>query len=179
MRETAVWAGWAAKGLRGLIVGFFVFVTWGMPSTDDLWEARQGQSITFLDHPAATSSARRRARRPPVELASLPPFVAQAFIAIEDKRFLQWGVDTGVMRASAKTCARARGANSSPSPSNWPEPLSTNDAPSGARRRKWRWRFGSAALQQDEILALYLNRVYFGAGAYGVEAALRYFDHRA
>src|SRR5262249_52242712 len=43
LRETAVWTGYAAAGFFALIIGFFFFVTWGMPSTDDLWEARQGQ----------------------------------------------------------------------------------------------------------------------------------------
>ncbi|HRE44166.1 MAG TPA: hypothetical protein PKY87_09370, partial [Terricaulis sp.] len=49
VRETAVWAGAAAGVVLASMVAFFFFVTWGMPSTDDLWEARQGQSITFLD----------------------------------------------------------------------------------------------------------------------------------
>src|SRR5262249_44090016 len=49
MRDFAVWAGWTAAGFTALIIGLFVFITWDMPSTDDLWEAKNGQSITFLD----------------------------------------------------------------------------------------------------------------------------------
>src|SRR5690606_16602929 len=49
IREAAVWGGWAAGGVVAVIIGFFVYVTWDMPSTDDLWEARNGQSITYLD----------------------------------------------------------------------------------------------------------------------------------
>ncbi|MEQ1809672.1 MAG: hypothetical protein ABL889_07095, partial [Terricaulis sp.] len=37
VREAAVWSGWAAAGVVGLIVAFFVMITWDLPSTDDLW----------------------------------------------------------------------------------------------------------------------------------------------
>ncbi|MEZ5995892.1 MAG: hypothetical protein R3C25_09055 [Hyphomonadaceae bacterium] len=66
IREAAVWTGWAAAAGVAVIVGFFFYVTWGMPSTDDLWEARNGQSITFLDrngHVILREGAKRAARR--------------------------------------------------------------------------------------------------------------------
>ena len=94
VREAAVWSGWAAGAVALLLVGFFFFVTWGMPSTDDLWEARNGQSITFLDRNGHVILREGAQNAPPVELASLPAYVAQAFIAVEDRRFYQhFGVD--------------------------------------------------------------------------------------
>ena len=53
IREAAVWSGWAAGGFVALILGFFFFVTWGMPSTDDLWEARQADNRS----PSSTATA--------------------------------------------------------------------------------------------------------------------------
>ena len=94
LREAAVWSGWAAAAGVAAVVGFFFFVTWGMPSTDDLWEARQGQSITFLDRNGHVILREGAQNAPPVDLTALPPYVAQAFIAIEDRRFYNHlGVD--------------------------------------------------------------------------------------
>jgi len=185
LRETAVWGGWAAGGVVALILGFFFFVTWGMPSTDDLWEARQGQSITFLDRNGNVILREGAQNAPPVDLASLPPYVEQAFIAIEDRRFYDhFGVDVGgMMRAGAENMRAGRVVQGG---STITQQLAknlflTND-------RTWRRKFQEIALaiwletrfSKEEILALYLSRVYFGAGAYGVEAAAeRYFDRPA
>ena len=81
----------------------------------------------------------------------------------------------GVARASAWTWARAgwscRAAR--PSPSSWPGPF-PDQRPDlqaqGRRRRLLAYRL-EAEIGKKEILELYLNRIFFGAGAYGVEAA--------
>jgi penicillin-binding protein 1A len=185
VRETAVWAGWAAGALVASLVAFFFFVTWGMPSTDDLWEARQGQSITFLDRNGNVILREGAQNAPPVELGSLPPYVAQAFIAIEDKRFYDhWGVDiSGVMRAGAENLRAGRVVQGG---STITQQLAKNLFLTN--ERSWRRKAQEVAMalwlerrfDKDEILALYLSRVYFGAGAYGVEAAAeRYFDRPA
>ncbi|MDX2273825.1 MAG: PBP1A family penicillin-binding protein [Hyphomonadaceae bacterium] len=185
VREAAVWGGWAAAAGVAFVVGFFFFVTWGMPSTDDLWEARQGQSITFLDRNGHVILREGAQNAPPVDLASLPPYVPQAFIAIEDRRFYQhFGIDVGgLMRAAAENVRSGRVVQGG---STITQQLAknlflTND-------RTWRRKAQEVALAiwlegkftKDEILALYLSRVYFGAGAYGIEAAAeRYFDRPA
>ena len=185
MREAAVWSGWAAGGFVALIVGFFFFVTWGMPSTDDLWEARQGQSITFLDRNGNVILREGAQNAPPVDLASLPPYVAQAFIAIEDRRFYDhFGVDVGgMMRAGAENLRAGRVVQGG---STITQQLAKNLFLTN--ERSWRRKAQEIAMAiwletrftKDEILALYLSRVYFGAGAYGVEAAAeRYFDRPA
>jgi penicillin-binding protein 1A len=185
VRETAVWAGWAAGGVVATVIGFFVFVTWDMPSTDDLWEARQGQSITFLDRNGNVILREGAQNAPPVALESLPPYVAQAFIAIEDKRFYDhWGVDiSGVMRAGAENLRAGRVVQGG---STITQQLAKNLFLTN--ERSWRRKAQEVAMalwlerrfSKDEILALYLSRVYFGAGAYGVEAAAeRYFDRPA
>lgn len=185
VREAAVWSGWAAGGFALLLVGFFVFLTWDMPSTDDLWEARQGQSITFLDRNGHVILREGAQNAPPVDLASLPPYVAQAFIAIEDRRFYQhFGVDFGgVMRAGAENLRAGRVVQGG---STITQQLAKNLFLTN--ERSWRRKVQEVAMalwlegrfSKDEILALYLSRVYFGAGAYGIEAAAeRYFDRPA
>lgn len=185
VREAAVWSGWAAGGFVALIIGFFFFVTWGMPSTDDLWEARQGQSITFLDRNGHVILREGAQNAPPVDLATLPPYVAQAFIAIEDRRFYDhFGVDFGgMMRAGAENLRAGRVVQGG---STITQQLAKNLFLTN--ERSWRRKAQEIAMaiwlegrfSKDEILALYLSRVYFGAGAYGVEAAAeRYFDRPA
>lgn len=185
VREAAVWSGWAAAAAVGAIVAFFFFITWDLPSTDDVWEARGSQSITFLDRNGHVILREGAQNAPPVDLASLPPYVAQAFIAIEDRRFYDhFGVDVGgMMRAGAENLRAGRVVQGG---STITQQLAknlflTND-------RTWRRKFQEIAMAiwlegrftKDEILALYLSRVYFGAGAYGVEAAAeRYFDRPA
>jgi penicillin-binding protein 1A len=185
VREAAVWSGWAAGGVVALILGFFFFVTWGMPSTDDLWEARQGQSITFLDRNGNVILREGAQNAPPVDLATLPSYVGQAFIAIEDRRFYDhFGVDFGgMMRAGAENLRAGRVVQGG---STITQQLAKNLFLTN--ERSWRRKAQEVAMAiwletrftKEEILALYLSRVYFGAGAYGIEAAAeRYFDRPA
>ncbi|MBY0564642.1 MAG: PBP1A family penicillin-binding protein [Hyphomonadaceae bacterium] len=185
VREAAVWSGWLAALAATAAIGFFFFVTWGMPSTDDLWEARQGQSITFLDRNGHVILREGAQNAPPVELASLPPYVPQAFIAIEDRRFYQHlGVDfEGMMRAGAENIRAGRVVQGG---STITQQLAKNLFLTN--ERSWRRKAQEIMLAfwlesrftKEEILALYLSRVYFGAGAYGIEAAAeRYFDRPA
>lgn len=182
MREAAVWSGWLAAVVSASAIGFFFFVTWGMPSTDDLWEARQGQSITFLDRNGNVILREGAQNAPPVDLASLPAYVPQAFIAIEDRRFYQHlGVDfEGMMRAGAENLRAGRVVQGG---STITQQLAKNLFLTN--ERSWRRKAQEIMLAfwlesrftKEEILALYLSRVYFGAGAYGIEAAAeRYFD---
>ena len=185
VREAAVWSGWVAGGFVTLVIGFFFWVTWGLPSTDDLWEARNGQSITFLDRNGNVILREGAQNAPPVDLATLPPYVAQAFIAIEDRRYYDhFGVDFGgMMRAGAENLRAGRVVQGG---STITQQLAKNLFLTN--ERSWRRKAQEVAMAiwletrftKDEILALYLSRVYFGAGAYGIEAAAeRYFDRPA
>ncbi|MEQ1492142.1 MAG: transglycosylase domain-containing protein, partial [Terricaulis sp.] len=185
VREAAVWSGWAAAGVVGLIVAFFIAITWDLPSTDDLWEARGSQSVTFLDRNGHVILREGAQNAPPVDLASLPPYVGQAFVAIEDRRFYEhFGIDVGgMMRAGAENLRAGRVVQGG---STLTQQLAKNLFLTN--ERSWRRKFQEIAMAiwlegrftKDEILALYLSRVYFGAGAYGIEAAAeRYFDRPA
>lgn len=114
-------------------------------------------------------------------LKDLPPHVPNAFIAIEDRRFYSHhGVDPiGIARAVVANVLR-RGV--SQGGSTLTQQLAKNLFLTQERTLSRKVQELALALwlerkySKAEILDLYLNRVYFGAGAYGIEAAAeRYF----
>jgi penicillin-binding protein 1A len=120
-----------------------------------------------------------------VPLKELPAYVPQAFIAIEDRRFYQHhGVDPlGIARAAMANVLH-RGV--SQGGSTITQQLAKNLFLTQERTLSRKIQEAALALwlehkySKAQILDLYLNRVYFGAGAYGVEsAAQRYFGKSA
>jgi penicillin-binding protein 1A len=118
-------------------------------------------------------------------LKELPKYVPQAFIAIEDRRFYDHhGVDPmGVGRAMVANVLR-RGV--SQGGSTLTQQLAKNLFLTQERTYTRKIQELVLALwlerkfSKNEILELYLNRIYFGAGAYGIEAAAqRYFGKPA
>jgi penicillin-binding protein 1A len=115
----------------------------------------------------------------------LPPYLPKAFVAIEDKRFYDHhGVDpVGVSRALMRDVI---GGGSVEGGSTLTQQLAQNLFLT--RERTLSRKIQEAILafwlerrySKDQILELYLNRVYFGSGAYGVEAAAqKYFGKSA
>ncbi|MBG7616318.1 PBP1A family penicillin-binding protein [Brevundimonas sp. BAL450] len=178
---TAVLAVW---GLIFLTVFFLVFAR-GLPDTSALYDVERQPSITYLDRSGALIAVRGSQHAPPVELDTLPDYVPAAFIAIEDRRFYHHpGFDPiGMMRAALANMRAGRVVQGG---STLTQQLAKNLflTPDQNVRRKVQELMLAVWLEmkfsKDEILALYLNRVYFGAGAYGIEAASqRYFDKSA
>jgi penicillin-binding protein 1A len=121
----------------------------------------------------------------PVTLADLPPYVPQAVIATEDRRFYShFGVDPwGLARAIWVNFEAGHVVQGG---STITQQLAKNLflEPERTLSRKVQEALLAVYLEmsftKDEILALYLNRVYFGAGAYGIDAASRrYFNKPA
>ncbi len=118
-------------------------------------------------------------------VSMLPRRVTDAVVATEDRRFYShWGVDpAGMIRA---VFANLRAGRFAQGGSTLTQQLAKNMflTPERTLGRKLEefvlalWL--EVRLSKDEILELYLNRVYFGSGAYGIEAAAqRYFDKSA
>ena len=177
----AVLAVW---GLIFLVVFFAVFAR-GLPDTSSLYNVDRQPSITYLDRNGALIATRGTQMAPPADLDSLPDYVPAAFIAIEDRRFYHHpGFDPiGMMRAAATNMRAGRVVQGG---STLTQQLAKNLflTPDQNLRRKVQELMLAVWLEmkfsKKEILALYLNRVYFGAGAYGIEAASqRYFDKSA
>ncbi len=119
-----------------------------------------------------------------VALDHLPRHLVDAIIATEDRRFFtHWGLDPwGLARAAA---ANLRAGRTSQGGSTLTQQLAKNLFLSTERTLSRKaeemvlalWL--EVRLSKREILELYLNRVYFGGGAYGVEAASRRFFNKS
>ena len=125
-----------------------------------------------------TVLAERGLRRGHVRLDSLPPYVAQAVLSTEDRRFYaHFGIDPlGLVRASFRNASAGSVVEGG---STITQQLAKNLflSPKRTITRKLEEVIYAIWLEQrfskDEILELYLNRVYFGGGTYGIEAASR------
>jgi penicillin-binding protein 1A len=115
----------------------------------------------------------------------IPPIMREAMIAVEDRRFRSHpGVDpVGVVRA---LFVRAEQGIWRQGGSTITQQLARNIFLDSSRTFGRKAREGILALalewrfSKDQILELYLNRVYFGGGAYGIDAAARrFFGHSA
>ncbi len=117
---------------------------------------------------------------PPVDLDRLPAYVPAAFVAIEDRRFYDHpGFDAiGIARALMADAAHGRAAQGA---STITQQLARNLFLSSDQtlERKAQELVYAVQLERTfskrQILSLYLSRVYFGSGAYGIEAASRRF----
>jgi penicillin-binding protein 1A len=120
-----------------------------------------------------------------VRIADLPAYVPQAIIAIEDRRFRShFGVDpVGLIRAMVENLRAGRVVQGG---STLTQQLAKNlflqpDRTMGRKAQEavlaiWL----ETQFSKDEILQLYMNRVYFGGGAVGIEkAAQKYFGKSA
>jgi len=156
-----------------------------LPTLPQLPPITRTPQITYEDRSGQVLGVRGGSAAPPVDLNRLPAYVPAAFIAIEDKRFYEHGaVDPmGIARALVTDLAQGRTAQGA---STITQQLVrnlflTNDQ---TVERKTQEILLSMQMEQryskKQILALYLSRVNFGSGAYGIEAAARrYFDKPA
>ena len=114
--------------------------------------------------------------REPVKIAQVPKDLQNAFVAVEDNRFYDhMGVDPrGIARA---IYANLRGRTVTEGGSTITQQLAKNAYLTQDRTLKRKIQEVFLALQlerqytKQEILELYLNQIYFGQGAYGVQAA--------
>ncbi len=156
-----------------------------LPPIDKLAVPKRPPNIAILSEDGRLLANRGDTGGAEVRLADLPPYLPRAFIAIEDRRFYShWGIDPiGIARAIFRN---ASGRGNMQGGSTLTQQLAKNLFLTQERTLSRKVQEAILALwleqkySKDEILELYLNRVYFGSGAYGVEAATRrYFGHGA
>lgn len=171
----------------GVIGGGALMVYYGsqLPPIDQLSVPKRPPNIAILGVDGAALANRGDTGGAAIRIADLPPYVPKAFVAIEDRRFYShWGVDPqGIGRALLRNVAGRGGMQGG---STLTQQLAKNLFLTQERTisRKIQEAILAVWLEhkysKDQILELYLNRVYFGSGAYGVEAATqRYFGHGA
>jgi penicillin-binding protein 1A len=177
-------------GVWGLIflVAFFAVFAVDLPDTSTLYDVKRQPSVSYLDRSGALVAVRGSQYAPPVDLDRLPKYVPEAFIAIED-RWYYWhfGFNPwGIVRSQVYNWTHRGQGGPLRGGSTITQQLARNLflTPNQTYRRKAQelilavWL--EARFSKKQILELYLNRVYFGAGAYGIEAASqRYFGKPA
>ncbi|MFZ0398072.1 MAG: PBP1A family penicillin-binding protein [Methyloceanibacter sp.] len=167
-----------------IIVGSFLYFVARLPDPILLTLDDRPPNLTILASDG-TVLAERGLRRGYVRLDRLPPYLPQAVIATEDRRFYNHlGVDpVGLARAGMRNLIAGSVVQGG---STITQQLAKNLflSPDRTMARKLEEAMYAIWLERrftkDEILELYLNRVYFGGGTYGVEAAARrYFGRSA
>ena len=144
------------------------------------WLRRLDLAVTFVDREGRELGHRGIRHEDMLRLDELPPHLISAVLATEDRRFFQhWGIDPiGLVRAlsvNAKADAVVQGG------STITQQLAKNVFLSNERtfERKVNEAFLAVWLEyrlsKPEILKLYLDRAYMGAGNFGVQAAARFY----
>jgi penicillin-binding protein 1A len=156
-----------------------------IPERNALMVANQVPGMTFEDTTGAIIAQRGAKHGHSVVLSELPAYVPRAFMAAEDRRFYQHGpVDfRGIARAAL---ANWRAHRTVQGGSTLTQQLAKTLflTPSQTLTRKMQEAVIAERLEQvmtkDEVLELYLNRIFFGDNAYGIEAAAQtYFGKPA
>tara|TARA_R110000868_G_scaffold53928_1_gene169120 strand:+ start:4511 stop:6484 length:1974 start_codon:yes stop_codon:yes gene_type:complete len=165
--------------------GWLTSIARDLPDTSGLVEVERAPSLAFYDHEGRLIARRGSAHGRLAEIEDLPDYVTDAVLAVEDRRFYShFGIDLiGTARA---VLANVRAGHVVQGGSTLTQQLAKNLflSPERTLRRKVQevmlafWL--ESQFTKDEILELYLNRVYFGGGAWGIEAAAtRYFGKTA
>jgi penicillin-binding protein 1A len=171
-------------GLFGAIGvgGIVIYYGAQLPAADTWAVPERPANIRVLAANGQLISNRGQMGGESVSIHELPHYVPQALIAIEDRRFYShFGVDPiGLMAVGLESVQAGRVTRGA---STLTQQLAKNLflTPDQTLGRKVQEALLSLWLEQnytkDDILELYLNRMYFGAGAYGIEAAAqRYFS---
>ncbi|GMV61083.1 MAG: hypothetical protein AMXMBFR74_02520 [Parvibaculum sp.] len=172
----------ASFAFTAFIAGFVALVFFTLPDLQRTLDTAQtgALSITVLNANGDELGIRGQRTAPTVPLGEMPPYLVKAVLATEDRRFYEHnGFDPrGIARAM------------------WTNLISFDLVEGGSTitqqvaknlyldNSRTIWRKAQEALitmwlennlTKDEILTLYLNRIYMGAGNYGMDAAARYY----
>ncbi|MDB5679043.1 transglycosylase domain-containing protein [Sphingomonas bacterium] len=163
-----------------------VYVTRGqLPSFDELKSSPNGQMIRVLAADGTPIVNLGPSYGEWLTYDQIPQVMKDAMVAVEDRRFRShWGVDPiGVARSFE---VRLKEGHWTQGGSTITQQLARNIFLSSTKQFGRKFREGILALAmerkftKDQVLELYLNKVYFGGGAYGIDAASRkFFGHGA
>ncbi len=173
----------ACEGSNLMLAGAFLALFLAVPAfqvTSKDWLKKEDLAVTFLDRYGQEVGRRGIKHDDSVPLEQMPKYLIDAVIATEDRRFFEHvGIDfIGVFRALTVD-ARANGIVQGGS--SITQQLAKNIFLSNQRTltRKIKeaylalWLEGH--LSKREILQLYLDRTYMGAGTFGVQAAAQFY----
>ena len=179
-------AGTACAYLSGMaILSGFAISAKNLPDPKKLWERNRPVSVQIVDRNGRDVLVRGASVDRPVDLDALPFHIPVTFLATEDERFRNHiGIDPrALLRATWQNIRARRYVQGG---STLTQQLSKNIflSPDKKLSRKAQEMMLSIWMERDftkdELLEMYLSRIYFGSGAWGLEnASLRYFDKPA
>jgi penicillin-binding protein 1A len=176
LRWALIFCVWGALALGVALLWF----AWDLPRPETAIDAVRRPSLTLEDRAGRVFASYGDVVGEPMHLSDLPRALPDAAVAVEDRRFwTHWGLDTtGIARAAL---VDLRAGHVVQGGSTITQQVAKNLFLSNTRtfRRKvqevlltlWLERHFTKA----EILEIWLNRVYLGSGAWGVDAAARLY----
>jgi penicillin-binding protein 1A len=185
-----LWRGlrWRLTGPLGLVLLVIGVVWYASLDLADLKRPRPNDAtpqITLLDHEGKAFASLGDRYGEYLRLDQMSPWLPKAVIAIEDRRFYQHpGIDPlGIARAFMRNLEEGRVVQGGSTISQQLAKLAflTPERSLGRKVKEALYTLWiEARFDKDEILEAYLNRLYLGSGAYGVDGAARqYFDKPA
>ena len=155
-----------------------------LPDKESLWTLNREPAVEFIDAKGDTIAVRGPRYGRAVRLNEVPKHVIDAFVGAEDKRFREHtGVDVWAMVRA--TLANVRAGRTVEGASTITQQLVKNlflTPDQTLKRKAQEARLAGdleRMLSKDEILELYINRIYLGAGAYGLDAAAHTYFGKA
>jgi penicillin-binding protein 1A len=178
------WLAWAAAALFALVAAMWIYFAAGLPSANTLLAYQPPLPTNVRGYDGDPIQTFARERRVDLSYDEFPPLVVHAFISAEDKQFFHHhGIDyTGFIKAVfnyTTHLGRGRVAGGSTITQQVAKYLlrdSSYNVGRKAREAILAFRLEDT-LSKQQILELYLNSIFLGRNAYGVQAAARaYFD---
>lgn len=181
------WKRWlvgaSSEGFTLGTFGFIAILALALPAfreTSDDWLKRTELAVTFLDRYGNVVGERGVRQNDTVPLEDFPDYMLKAVLATEDRRFYEhFGIDVAGTLRAVVTNARAGGVRQGGS--SLSQQLAKNLFLTNERtiERKIKEAFLAlwleSRLTKSQILKLYLDRAYLGGGAYGADAAAKYY----
>ncbi|HEU4929262.1 MAG TPA: PBP1A family penicillin-binding protein [Candidatus Krumholzibacteria bacterium] len=187
-RPRAPWRRWTPRQLLlggtailfGVLVAAYQYFAGDLPSTSRLEMIEPTLKTVVYGADSSVVGEFFVEDRALVPLTDLPPHLIDAFVSVEDRKFYShWGVDLfGISRAVIKNVMAGQTVQGG---STITQQLARNlfDMFENTLTRKIKEALLAMRIERayskDEILEMYLNQIYFGAGAHGVEAAAQTF----
>ncbi len=176
---------WTGLGLFALFAGIWVYFAAGLPSSESLLAYRPPLPTNVRGNDGTPVQTFARERRVELAYDEVPPLVVNAFLSAEDKTFFSHGgidyigLAGAVFDYTTKSITGGRAKGGSTITQQVAKYLLKDSSYSVGRKVReaiLAFRLEST-LSKQQILELYLNSIFLGRNAYGVQAASRaYFD---
>ncbi|PID61588.1 MAG: penicillin-binding protein [Ignavibacteriae bacterium] len=185
--KTILWSVLGVVLLLIIIGGYLLFnhIVSGLPSLEELENPKQSLATNVFSDNGELIGQYFRENRLEIDIDSIPPYIIDALVATEDRKFYDhWGVDLErFVKAMVKTIFLDRKEGASTITQQLSKNLyefkvaRENLFQTGVRKvREW---FTAVQIEKTytkkEILQMYLNNSYFGNRAYGIEMAARHY----